>query len=258
MHVLWIPEPTAEWAKSLDIPLETHEDKNYISLRNSFEGPEKGGAVIYAPGSGHLFESRRKTIGMFLLKFGMNVIVFNYTGTGRSQGKITEKAMYDDIEAAYKHLKDEGFADAKILSYGHCTGSGPASELSHRHPQLNLLLDRCPPTMGEFAELRVRTELQLPYSLRFLTSWVEPIMKRCFHFNNREKVKSVQGSVATMRATREHLIPEAYLDDLYRHATAAKVRMQLVMEGNHDNDLAPTKACQQQLGQFLAAAGLSS
>lgn len=257
-QIAWIPSSAnklKELIEGIGLSISTLEGREYVSLSPSADKIDNAsliskGAVIYAHGSGHLFEKRRKTIGAFLMKFGMDIIVFNYTGSGKSEGKISEEAMYNDIEAAYQFLKSKGFNDENLLSYGHCVGAGPATDLASRHSKMSLLVDRTFPTMGEFATFRVRKKLRIPACLNFLTSWVEPIMNRCFHFNNQEKIEKVEGGVATMEASADHLIPPSYLQRLYQHATKAKMRKQLTMNGNHDMDIGDHQS-EKQVYQFL-------
>lgn len=266
-RILWIPR-TAEKLRDLidgmGLTIENHEDREYISIATSensegVEGalPVPRSAVIYAHGSGHIFEVRRRTISVFTLKFGMNIICFNYSGSGKSTGQITEKAMYANIDAIYQFVKNKGFDDHRILSYGHCVGSGPATDLASRHPEMSLIADRALVSMAEFAPLRACTKIRIPKPLRhFLTAWIKPVMQRCFHFNNVEKIQKVQGGVATVLASKDHLIPSSYAPRLFENAKSAKVRMFLTQNSNHDIDIAQDKETQTQLRVFLQQAEL--
>lgn len=258
-NILWIP-PNAlqlrEMLKNLGLSLEMHEGREYITVAQSENQQKAKSAVIYAHGSGNLYEWRKKTAALFTLKFGMDIISFNYSGTGKSHGSISEQGMYDDIETVYQFIKSQGFDDDKILSYGYCTGSGPAVHLASTHPQLNLLVDRGFVSMSEFAELRVQHNLLLPRLFPFLTSWVPSVMKRCYHFNNIEKIQYVRGAVATMRGEKDYLIPPSYLTRLYDNIKSARVRVHMTQDSNHHIEIAPDASAQAKLRDFLQRANL--
>lgn len=263
--VLWIPSQKEELIaliEKMKLPLFETSGRLYLPLgipKKIFESfknndlVQENGTVIYAPGSGHLFEFRRRTIGSFLIGYGMNMLVLNYTGTGKSEGKITEQLTYDDMERVYHYLvNDKGIPDHKILGYGHCMGSGPAIDLASKH-QINLLVDRACPTMGEFAKLRVVATLGLPSCLQFLASWIEPVMNRCFFYNNREKISHVKGGVAVLGAKHDEMIPPKYIDELFDRAVLAKNKVKISMNTNHDADLTVDETTRLALGQFLGS-----
>jgi abhydrolase domain-containing protein 17 len=52
-----------------------------------------------------------------------NIISYDYSGYGISQGRPSEKNMYADIEATYKSLKQRyQIPDSKIILYGQSIG----------------------------------------------------------------------------------------------------------------------------------------
>jgi abhydrolase domain-containing protein 17 len=52
-----------------------------------------------------------------------NIISYDYSGYGVSQGKASEKNMYADIEATYKSIKERyQISNSKIILYGQSIG----------------------------------------------------------------------------------------------------------------------------------------
>lgn len=52
-----------------------------------------------------------------------NIVSYDYSGYGQSQGKASEKNMYADIEAAYKSMKQRyQIPESKIILYGQSIG----------------------------------------------------------------------------------------------------------------------------------------
>lgn len=234
-------------------PSESHylalsEDETSIKDHESEHQP---GTVIYAQGSGHLFEFRRKTIGTFTIRYGMNMLVLNYSGTGQSEGKISEQATYDNMEAAYQYLSGRGVPDHKMFGYGHCMGGGPILNLASKHPTINVLIDRSYLQMGEFAKLLAKTFLHLPSFLDFLINWIQPVMSKCFRYDNRENIQLVRGRVAILGAEHDEIIPKEYIQELYDKAVLAKDKIQLFMNSTHDPDLIQDESIYLALGKFL-------
>lgn len=262
--VLWIPSgkpELRELIKRMGLDLHKDGDRKYIPIGCPAHFVSSRtlnvGTVIYSPGSGHLFERRRKTIGSFLIGQRMNFFAFNYTGTGKSTGNLTEESTYTDLETAYKYLKSLGTKDNKILSYGHCGGAGPATHLVKEHPEINLLTDRTFTDIGKFAALRARTVMHLPKKLHILTDWIEPVMKRCFNYTNNENIKCCRGHVGVIGATNDEMIPKEDIDQLFHNAISAKTKTRMTFNTAHDPDLVVDEDSRRQLGAFLARADLN-
>ncbi|CAF0932004.1 unnamed protein product [Rotaria sordida] len=65
-----------------------------------------------------------------------NIISYDYSGYGASQGKASEKNMYADIEAAYKSIKQRyHIPESKIILYGQSIGTVPTIDLASRHSE---------------------------------------------------------------------------------------------------------------------------
>lgn len=264
--VLWIPSETGELMQLIDrmnVPVRYHEGSPYICLgvphpQRQTDTPveDSTGTVIYAPGSGHLFEFRRKTIGSFLLGYGMNMFVFHYSGTGLSTGSITEQATYNNVEGVFQYLKQTKATQAnKILGYGHCVGAGPIIDLASRQP-IHLLADRTQLNMGEFAQRRLIKLSRLPKFLHFLLHWIQPVMNKCFCYDNQEKIQHVSGRVAVIQATNDDLIPEGDMSRLFNQAVLSQHKVRLVINSDHDMDLVQDEEARLALGKFLSDAHL--
>lgn len=65
-------------------------------------------------------------------EFGVDVLLYDYRGYGRSTGKLSEEGTYVDAECAYDSLIARGFAPASIVSYGESLGGAVAIELARR------------------------------------------------------------------------------------------------------------------------------
>ena len=76
-----------------------------------------------------------------LRREGFSVFAFDYEGYGTSEGKPSERALYDDEFAAYDFLAiNLDTPPDRILIYGRSIGGGPAIHLAARRPAAVLVL----------------------------------------------------------------------------------------------------------------------
>jgi pimeloyl-ACP methyl ester carboxylesterase len=63
----------------------------------------------------------------------VNIMAYDYTGYGKSNGAPTEENCYADIESAYQYLLDvRGLQPEQIVLYGRSLGSGPSCYLASK------------------------------------------------------------------------------------------------------------------------------
>ncbi len=74
------------------------------------------------------------------LELGLNVLLFDYRGYGRSEGHPSEAGTYLDAQAAYRWLRKKGFESSQIIALGKSLGGGIASELALREKVAGLIL----------------------------------------------------------------------------------------------------------------------
>jgi fermentation-respiration switch protein FrsA (DUF1100 family) len=84
--------------------------------------------------------SHRLDTAQALLTAGVNVLLFDYRGYGRSQGYPSEEGTCRDAQAAFHWLRDKGFAGRDIIAFGESLGGGVAAELALREPIGGLIL----------------------------------------------------------------------------------------------------------------------
>jgi abhydrolase domain-containing protein 17 len=92
-----------------------------------------------------------------LRRAGFSVFAYDYEGYGTSEGKATEKAVYQDEAAAYDYLAiNLRTPPDSIVIFGRSVGSGPATYLAARRPAAGLVLQS--PFLSAF---RVLTRVSL-------------------------------------------------------------------------------------------------
>ena len=101
--------------------------------------PRGGMVFLNCHGNAGNISSR---LGLYraLLETGAGVFSFDYRGYGLSEGVPSEEGTYLDAQAAYRWLREKGFAAKNIIAYGESLGGGIASELCLREETGGLIL----------------------------------------------------------------------------------------------------------------------
>jgi len=91
------------------------------------------GTLIFAHGNGGNIADRLHAVKL-LHGMGVNVLIFDYRGYGRSEGRPTEDGTYEDAEAAWRYLvEDRGERPERIVLFGESLGGAVVIELARRH-----------------------------------------------------------------------------------------------------------------------------
>ena len=74
-------------------------------------------------------------------RMGFSVLAFDYHGYGTSEGRPSERAAYQDEDAAYDYLvKTERVPASRIIALGRSLGGGTAVDLGSRRPLGGLIV----------------------------------------------------------------------------------------------------------------------
>ncbi len=93
---------------------------------------EARGTLIYCHGNAGNISDRLHSIQL-LHRMGINVLIFDYRGYGRSEGKPTEDGTYEDAETAWRYLTEtRGESPERIVIFGRSLGGAVAIELAKR------------------------------------------------------------------------------------------------------------------------------
>jgi uncharacterized protein len=104
-----------------------------------YNAPHRHQGMLICHGNGGNL-SHRLELCRELLKTGVSVMVFDYRGYGRSEGKPSEEGTYLDAQTVYQWLRENGFTPKNIIAFGESLGGGVASELAMREPVGGLVL----------------------------------------------------------------------------------------------------------------------
>lgn len=137
---------------------------------------------------------------------GSSVLILDYRGYGKSEGRPTERGLYRDADAGYDYLIEMGYQPAQMVVHGESLGSAVAVDLACRRPCAGLILE-CPFT-----------------SLSAMAGTIVPLIGRLFAsgFNARRKISSVHTPVLIVHGDRDRSVPYAMGRALFEAANQPK------------------------------------
>ncbi|MHC4076111.1 MAG: alpha/beta hydrolase [Planctomycetota bacterium] len=97
--------------------------------------------VLFCHGNAGNIMHRLDSVDIFC-KLPVNCFIFDYRGYGKSEGKVSEKGMYLDAEAAYKWLIEEkGMSPKEIIFFGRSLGGSVAAYLASKVEAAGLVIE---------------------------------------------------------------------------------------------------------------------
>jgi fermentation-respiration switch protein FrsA (DUF1100 family) len=150
-----------------------------------------------------------------LRDLGFAILAYDYRGYGTSEGRPSERASYQDIDAAYEYLTRRlGLPARRIILYGRSVGAGPAVDLAARQPVGGLVLES-----AFTAAFRVLTRVPLlPFD----------------KFRNLAKIPRVGCPVLVMHGLADEIVPVAHGQRLFAAAPEPKRALWVPGAGHND------------------------
>jgi len=99
-----------------------------------------GRALMFFHGNAGNISHRLDTLRI-LNELGLNVLMVEYRGYGRSEGRPSEAGTLLDALAAWDHLQGRGFAPQDIILFGRSLGGAVAAQLARERPPAGLVLE---------------------------------------------------------------------------------------------------------------------
>lgn len=184
------------------------------------DSPHRHLAVLHCHGNGGNI-SHRLDLAEVLLETGVNVLLFDYRGYGRSRGRPGEEGTYQDAEAAHAWLVARGFAATHIIAFGESLGGAVAAELARRVPLAGLVLQS---TFTSIPDVGAELFPFLP--VRWLAS---------IRYDTRAKLPGLRVPVLVLHSREDTLIPFAHAERNFAAANPPKRLVELA--GDHNDFL---------------------
>ena len=188
----------------------------------------------------HRLESLRIFNGL-----GLNVLIVDYRGYGRSTGKPSEAGTYRDADAAWRYLLEQRrLAPRDIVIAGRSLGAAIAADLASRTAPAAVVLESA--------------FISVPAMAAEIYPWLPPGLPGLYRYDNREKLARITQPLLIVHSRDDEIIPFAHAEALY--AAARGPRQLLELRGGHNDAMLVSHADYERgLGAFLGrAAGRSA
>lgn len=181
------------------------------------KNPSAKSTLIFAHGNAGCMSDRMLKI-KFFHDLGLNVLIFDYRGYGRSEGKPTEQGVYKDAQAAYDYLLGRKDVDpAKIAAYGTSLGGIVAVDLATQRPLAALIVD------SSITSGRDVARIYYPYVPHFFMQ---------IKFDSLSKVARIHIPKLFMHSPDDKTVPFAMGQRLF--AAAAEPKQFVQSSGGHN------------------------
>lgn len=182
-------------------------------------GEDTRGLVIYFHGNTRSIKGWSKYAKDFI-QHDYDVLMIDYRGFGKSVGKRSEEAMFDDARFVYNRMRARGYNEKNIVIYGRSLGSGFACKLASINRPKALILD------APYYSLSNLTNRFLPFlPIAFLLR---------FSIRTDKYIKYVRCPVYIIHGTKDFLIPYRSSVRLAQEAPL-NTRLIPIYGGGHNN-----------------------
>jgi fermentation-respiration switch protein FrsA (DUF1100 family) len=165
--------------------------------------------------------SHRLDLAALLLEAGAGVLLVEYRGYGRSDGKPGEENSYRDAQAAYHWLTGKGVAGTNIIGCGESLGGGVVSELAVREKLGGLILQSTYTSMTDLgAEL---------------FPWLPVRLVSTIKYNTRAKLPKLHVPLLILHSRHDDLVPFHHAEQNFAAANEPKLLREI--SGGHNDAL---------------------
>jgi len=120
-----------------EINLKAEDNSTVNALHFKVENPK--GVLLYFHGNKGSLKRWGDMVSPYT-DYNYDVFIMDYRGYGKSNGERSEKAMYNDAQIAYDHLKNT-FKESDIVVYGRSMGATFAIFVSSQNKPKQLMLE---------------------------------------------------------------------------------------------------------------------
>lgn len=197
---------------------------------------ERGPAVIFAHGNGELIDYWADALAPYR-RWGVSVVLFEYRGYGRSEGRPSEEAITADLRALYTRVADDPRVDPnRIVLHGRSLGGGAVCTLVPAHPPRALVLESTFTSVPDLA----RESMHVPRVV---------MVER---YESLDAVSHYAGPVLVFHGERDQVVPFSH----GRRLVAAAANATLVTRDAGHNDLLHDRDFWSRVRAFLHENGV--
>ena len=192
--------------------------------------------VLFAHGNGGNLSGRADMLWLLNQRLKLSVMIFDYRGYGRSEGKPDEQGLLADARAARAWLAERaGVAETDIVLLGRSLGGGVMVDLAAKDGARGLILES--------------TFTSLPEVAAHHYPWVPVRLLMRNRFESIEKIGQYHGPLLQSHGTADEIIPFKLGVRLYE-AAASRDKQFFEMPGLSHNEM-PSREYYDALGEWI-------
>jgi len=179
---------------------------------------ESRSVVLFCHGNAGNISHRLESIDVFY-RLGLSVLIFDYRGYGKSEGRVSERGTYLDAEAAWQYLVDERQVEpSEIFIFGRSLGGAVGSWLAKGHTPKALIVES---TFTSIPDIAAHLYPFLP--VRRLAR---------FRYSALDYVRQVDCPVLIVHSRDDEMIPFSHGQRLFEAANEPKQFLEI--RGTHN------------------------
>jgi fermentation-respiration switch protein FrsA (DUF1100 family) len=211
------------WQTPKDISLGYEEiyftTKDKITISGWYIPAEnEKGVILFCHGNAGNISHRLDSIKIFN-SLNLSVLIFDYRGYGKSEGKPSESGTYLDAEAAWDYLVDvKQKSPEKIILFGRSLGGAVAAEIALRKNPAGLIIES---SFTSVPDIGKKFYPLLPIKL---------ISK--FRYSTIDKIGLIKCPKLIIHSPEDEIIPFEHGKHLYEKASSPKEFLEI--KGGHN------------------------
>ena len=202
-------------------------------------GSAGGPTLLWAHGNAGTIADRLPIIQFLHERLQVSLLIFDYRGYGRSEGRPSEEGTYRDAEAALAYLRGRPDVDGRrIIYYGESLGAAVVLDLATREAPAGLILE------APFTSIRDMARTHYP----FLPVWNLLRTK----YDSLGKIGRVQAPLLLLHGDRDKIVPMSQGRRLFEAANPPKEFVMIPGAGHNDAWAVGRETILQAWARFLA------
>lgn len=170
-------------------------------------------------------------------RLGFSLLLLEYRGYGRSEGKPSEEGTYADARAAWRHLVTErGFPADRIVLVGESLGGAVVAQLAADHRPAALIL--------------ASSFVSVPELASELYPWLPARWLVRYRYDTLESLERVSCPVLIAHSRDDDIVPFRHGEQLFAAVKGAKAFLELA-GGHNGGFLYSRDEWRDELGRFL-------
>jgi fermentation-respiration switch protein FrsA (DUF1100 family) len=176
------------------------------------------GVLLFCHGNAGNISHRLESINIFH-NVGLSVLIFDYRGYGKSEGKPSEKGTYRDAEAAWNYLVEEkGKTPDRIILFGRSLGAAIAADIALKKIPAGLILESCFMSVPEMGKKHY--------------PWIPVRLLSKYDYATIDKIRSITCPKLIIHSPDDEIVPFEHGKSLFEEAVQPKDFLRI--KGGHN------------------------